>query len=167
MRISSFPQLSELGRSFLPEIVFKLEPTQLPINGWVDNHITCVICKEWNTVLCAHSLQLCLTLCHPMDYTLPGSSIDGILQTRILEWVATPSARGSSRPRDGPTSFMFPALAGGFFITSATCNGILKGRKCYNIDEPWRNYIKQNKPVTKRQIQKDSTYLRSLEKSDS
>ena len=44
--------------------------------------------------------QSCLTLCDPMDYSLPGSSIDGVLQARILEWVALPFSRGSSQPRD-------------------------------------------------------------------
>ena len=38
----------------------------------------------------------CMTLCDPMDYSLPGSSIHRILQARILEWVAMPSSRGSS-----------------------------------------------------------------------
>ena len=52
---------------------------------------------------CVHakSLQLCLTLCDPMDRNLPGSSVHGILQARILQWVATPFSRGSSQPRDG------------------------------------------------------------------
>ena len=40
--------------------------------------------------------QLCPTLCDPMDCSLPGSSVRGILQARILEWVAMPSPRGSS-----------------------------------------------------------------------
>ena len=40
--------------------------------------------------------QLCLTLCNPMDYSLPGSSVYGISQARILEWVAIPFSRGSS-----------------------------------------------------------------------
>ena len=44
--------------------------------------------------------QLCLTLCNPVDCSLPGSSIHGILQARILEWVAISFSRGSSRPRD-------------------------------------------------------------------
>ena len=44
--------------------------------------------------------QLCMTLCHPMDCSPPGSSVHGILQARILEWVATSSSKGSSRPRD-------------------------------------------------------------------
>ena len=46
--------------------------------------------------LCMHakSLQFCLSLCDPMDCNPPGSSVRGILQARILEWVATFSSRG-------------------------------------------------------------------------
>ena len=44
--------------------------------------------------------QLCLTLRKPMDHSQPASSVHGILQARILEWVAISSSRGSSRPRD-------------------------------------------------------------------
>ena len=51
-------------------------------------------------VLCAKLLQSCLTLGDPMDCSLPGSSVHGILQAIILEWVAMPSSRGSSQPRD-------------------------------------------------------------------
>ena len=40
--------------------------------------------------------QSCLTLCNPMDYSLPGSSVQGILQARKLEWVAITFSRGSS-----------------------------------------------------------------------
>ena len=40
--------------------------------------------------------QLCLTLGKPVDYSLPHSSVHGILQARILEWVAVPFSRGSS-----------------------------------------------------------------------
>ena len=42
----------------------------------------------------------CPTLCTPMDCSPPGSSVHGILQTRLLEWAAIPFSRGSSRPRD-------------------------------------------------------------------
>ena len=42
----------------------------------------------------AKSLQLCLTLCGPIDCSLPGSSVQGILQARILDWIAMPSSRG-------------------------------------------------------------------------
>ena len=47
--------------------------------------------------LCVHakSLQSCSTLCHLMDSSLPGSSVHGILQARILEWVVPPFSRGS------------------------------------------------------------------------
>ena len=44
--------------------------------------------------------QLCMTLCDPMDCSPPGFSVHGILQARILEWVAIPFSRASSQPRD-------------------------------------------------------------------
>ena len=44
--------------------------------------------------------QWCLTLCDLMDCSPPGSSVHGILQARILDWVAISSSRGSSQPRD-------------------------------------------------------------------
>ena len=50
--------------------------------------------------VCVLLLQQCPSLCNPMDYNPPGSFIHGILQAGILEWVAGPSSRGSSRPRD-------------------------------------------------------------------
>ena len=51
-------------------------------------------------LLPANSLQLCLSLCNPMDCCPPGSSIHGILQAKILEWVAILSPKGSSQSRD-------------------------------------------------------------------
>ena len=47
--------------------------------------------------VCAKSLQSCLTLCNPMDHSPPGSSVHGILQTRILEWVAISLLQGIFR----------------------------------------------------------------------
>ena len=44
--------------------------------------------------------QLCLTLCDPRDCSLPGSSVHGISQAIVLEWIAISFSRGSSRPRD-------------------------------------------------------------------
>ena len=44
--------------------------------------------------------QSCLTLCDPMDYSLTGSSVHGIFQARVLEWVAISFSRGSSQHRD-------------------------------------------------------------------
>ena len=50
--------------------------------------------------MCAQLLQLCLTLCNPLDCSPLGFSVHGILQPRILEWVVIPSSRGYSQPRD-------------------------------------------------------------------
>ena len=50
---------------------------------------------------CLHTCPLiCPTLCNPMDCSLPGSSVHGILQAITLKWVAMPFSRGSSWPRD-------------------------------------------------------------------
>ena len=72
-------------------------------------------------VLHAKSLQSCPALCDPMDCNPPGSSVHGIFQARILEWVAMPSPPGDL-PDLGikPVSLASPALVGGFFTTSAT-----------------------------------------------
>ena len=68
----------------------------------------------------AKSFQSCLILCDPMNCSPPGSALHEILQERILEWVAMPSSRGSSQPGTELASLRSPALAGGFFTTSAT-----------------------------------------------
>ena len=54
--------------------------------------------------------QSCLTLCDPMDCSLPGSSICGILQARIVEWVAMSSSRDLPDPGIKPMSPVSPAL---------------------------------------------------------
>ena len=53
-------------------------------------------------ILCMYALvaQLCPTLWNPMNYSLQGSPVHGILQARILEWITIPFSRGSSRTRD-------------------------------------------------------------------
>ena len=66
----------------------------------------------------AKLLQSCLTLYDPMDCSLPGSAVHGILQATTLEWVAMPSSRGSSRPGIELRSPASPALAGEFFTMS-------------------------------------------------
>ena len=58
------------------------------------------------TVLCLVA-QLCLTLCNTMDSSPPGFSVPGILQARILEWVAMPSSREPSNPGIKPRSLAF------------------------------------------------------------
>ena len=59
-------------------------------------HLTIVV--KWKCEMLV--AQLCLTLCDPMDCNPPGSSVHGILQARIMEWVAIPFSRGSFWPRD-------------------------------------------------------------------
>ena len=56
--------------------------------------------RKWISSVHAQSLQSSLSLCNPMDCSSPDSSVHGILQARIQEWVSMPSSRRSSRPRD-------------------------------------------------------------------
>ena len=50
--------------------------------------------------MCVKVAQSCLTLCNPMDFSLTGSSVHGILQARTLEWIAIPFSMGISQSRD-------------------------------------------------------------------
>ena len=65
--------------------------------GWAPPSITCMLRKVKVKGLVA---PLCPTLCDPMDCSPPGSAVHGILQAKILEWVAIPFCRGSSWPMD-------------------------------------------------------------------
>ena len=83
---------------------------QIPLNFL---HLKC------NTFLshCVLVAQSCLTLCSPVDCSLPGSSVHGILQARILQWVAISFSRGSSRLRD---QTQVSCIVGGCFTIWAT-----------------------------------------------
>ena len=70
--------------------------------------------------------RLCLTLCDPMDCSLPGSSVHGILQARLLEWVAIPFSRASSWPRD---QIWISGIIGRFFTVWAA----RKAKEIYQI----------------------------------
>ena len=61
--------------------------------------------------------QSCPTLCHPMNCSPAGFSVYGILQARILEWIAIPFSRGSSWPRDWT---QVSCIAGSFFTIWTT-----------------------------------------------
>ena len=71
-----------------------------------------------NTIV-SEVAQSCLTLCDPMDGSLPGSSVHGIFQARILEWVAISFFRGSSDPAIKPKS---AALQAGSFASEPPGN---------------------------------------------
>ena len=60
--------------------------------------------------VCANLVQSCLTLCDAMDCSLPGSSVHGSFQARILGWVVMPSSRASSWSRDWNCFSCYPAL---------------------------------------------------------
>ena len=100
--------------------------------------------------VCAKLLQLCPMLCNPMDCSLLGSSVHGIFQARILEWVAMPSSRGSSQFGIEPACLTIPALASSFFTTSATWDAplvrmaIIKKSTCR---KGWRGCGERGTPV--------------------
>ena len=75
---------------------------------------------------CCLVARSCLTLCDPMDCSLPGSSVQRITPARILGWVVISFSRGSSWPRD-PSSSVSLALVGRFFTTETpeTCFQII------------------------------------------
>ena len=65
----------------------------------------------------AQLLQSCLTLCEPMDCSLPGSSVHEILEARILEWLPLLPPGDLPDPGMDPMSLVSPAMAGRFFTT--------------------------------------------------
>ena len=80
--------------------------------------------------VCVRSVaQSCSTLCNPMDYSPPGSSVHGVLQARILSMgfsrkeyqsvLPSPTSGDLPNPRIKPVSSVSPVLAGGFFITES------------------------------------------------
>ena len=114
--IFTYPTLS-IGR-MLPQFFFFLSER---MNAWVsrvdfsnEEYFSCHILRLW---VHAKLFQSCPTLCDPMDCTPPGSSVHGMLQVRILEWVAMPSSRGSSGPRDRTCISFNSCIAGRFFST--------------------------------------------------
>ena len=84
------------------KISIKKYMTRMPSRLCLLNNPCQQICVVIMGSACMHviSLQPCLTLCNPLDYNLPGSSVHGILQARILEWGAIPFSKGSSQPRN-------------------------------------------------------------------
>ena len=91
-------------------------------------------CLRLPVCVCACAVALsCPTLCDLMDCSLPGSSVLGISQTRILEWVARSSSRGSSRCRDRTIS---PASAGRFFTTEPPKEAASTGRVKFKTGNP-------------------------------
>ena len=102
---SDFPWRIALNsdQAEFPPCFCPFSPSQSSGSGGLSTAPT--VPTQWVPILCCvcmpeKSLQSCPTLGDPMDYSPPGSSVHGILQARILEWVAISFSRGSSRPRD-------------------------------------------------------------------
>ena len=88
----------------------------------------CTLQKYPNWVSCvpAKSPESCLTLCNPMDYSPPGSSVHRTLQSRILEWVAMPSSKRSSWLKDWT------------FVSFTSCIGSCILTQLSHLGSPWR-----------------------------
>ena len=108
---------------------FFLFPLVIPSTLWSPHLPLCL--QSWIMPLmkpcmhvCVHakSLQSCLTHRDPVDCSPAGSSVHGILQVRILEWVAISSSRGSSGPRDQTHICCGSCIAGRFFTTEPLGN---------------------------------------------
>ena len=93
-----------------PHISTGLLPCGTQIDLCYVHECVCVLCH----------FSLCLTLCNTMDCSLPGSSVHGITQARILEWVAISSSRESSQPRDQTCISHISCITGGFFTHWST-----------------------------------------------
>ena len=111
----------------------------------------------------SESRSVCLTRCDPMDYT-----VRGILQARILEWVAFPFSRGSSQPRDWTR---VSCIAGGFFTNWATRDALdeIKARIFKKFDEKDKSIdVNQstNSICKKHRKLHPSTVIKWLESSD-
>ena len=83
--------------------------------------------------------QSCLTLCDPVDCSLPGCSVHGILQARILEWVAISFLRGSSRPSD---QTWISHIAGRCFTLWATREAQYMGDVLLKRFKIWKGALK-------------------------
>ena len=87
--------------------------------------------------MCIHAkfLQSCLILCDLIDCSPPGSSVHGILQARILEWVAMPYSRGSSQPRDRTCLFCRSCIAGRLFTAEPSVR-VFVTQSCLTLCDP-------------------------------
>ena len=97
--------LLEVGPAVFEDSV--LVPAESLVSLW--NSLCVCVC----VCVCVH--QSFPMLCDPMDCSPPGSSVHGIFQARILQWVATPFSQGSFRPRDRTHVSCVSCIAGRFF----------------------------------------------------
>ena len=88
-------------------------------------------------VMCAKSLQSCLTLCDPVDCSLPGSSVQGFSRREHWSGWAFPSPGDLPDPEIEPKSLMSPALASGLFTTGAIWEALFGSGICVYSTRDW------------------------------
>ena len=96
---TSYSMSAGNGKNEQPCLISSLKGktfTVSSLNTWLQTFSYRLVC----VCVCVLVAQLCPTLCNPMGYRLLGSSVNRILQARILEWIAISFSRGSSQPRD-------------------------------------------------------------------
>ena len=92
--VKPFPWIGHL------EVPSFLGEASLPSILYASCEMVTVGCASLESERESEVTQLCPTLCNPMDYSLPGSSIQGIFQSRVVKWVPITFSRVSSWPRD-------------------------------------------------------------------
>ena len=102
------------GRSFPGGSGVKNPPAIAGDTGLIPDPGDSMCCRAIKPTVSFLVAQSCLTLCDPMHCSPPGSSVHGIPQARILEWVAISFSRGSPQPRDQTHQ---SCIAGRFFTT--------------------------------------------------
>ena len=123
-RKEDHPLLDEAGSRFSADTECAANmPWDFPASKTSRTDFCCSLC-------CAQSWP---TLCDPVDYNPPGSSVHGIFQARKLEWVAISFSRGSSLPWD---RICVSYIAGGFFITEPPVNPVQfsSAQSCLTMD---------------------------------
>ena len=110
------------SKSWVPVLSCGLEEAESFLN--LSTQRTCLLFKTLLPNFSKGSVVVCWLLCDPMDRSPPGSSVHGILQVRILEWIAIPFSRGSSWPRDWT---QVSCIAGGSFTVWDTREAPSKG----------------------------------------
>ena len=119
-------QNTGVGSCYLLQGIFPTQGSNPCLLHWQEDSLPLCHLRspEYALLLLQLSHVSRVRLCDLMDSSLPGSSVHGILQARILEWVAISSSRGSSQPRDQTHISVSPALKQGFFTTEPSGKGV-------------------------------------------
>ena len=135
-RLSIFLHCSQSSREWREkEKVEFLQPFHLERSSKVPGEIDASNIKwRGGKCMCVKSLQSCPTICDPVDYSLPSSSVHGILHARLLEWVAISYSRKSSQPKNWIHISCVSCPAGTFFTCWAIGETQIFLLKAFNSD---------------------------------